>query len=318
MRIGLIGAVNSTRVTLEALIRHDMDIALVMGYEPTNAKNVSAYADLSKIAKHQGLNYKGFKQINQHVDDIAAANLDVLFVVGFSQLVCQEIIDLPTIGAVGFHPTALPRGRGRAPIAWMVMNQEDGAACFFALAKEPDVGPVFVRQDFEVTANDDAGTVEEKLLAAMSTALDSWLPELKQGIWDPEPQDHTQATEYGVRKPDDGLIDFSWSAQRIDRVVKAATHPHPGAFTYYRHNPFVVLQSDIEADLNIQGSPGRVLKVVDNRILVQCGSGLIWLYLTDGQPKPGVGERLGFLEQVEIHNLYNELQRIKQKLGIDE
>lgn len=41
MKVGLIGAVNSTWVTLEALIKHQFDIALVMGFEPKDATNVS-------------------------------------------------------------------------------------------------------------------------------------------------------------------------------------------------------------------------------------------------------------------------------------
>ena len=34
---------------------------------------------------------------------------------------------------IGFHPTALPRGRGRAALAWLILKRENGAATFFEL-----------------------------------------------------------------------------------------------------------------------------------------------------------------------------------------
>ena len=146
----------------------------------------------------------------------------MLFVVALSQLVSDEIIALPKIGAVGFHPTDLPKGRGRAPLAWMVTNCEAGAVNFVAINGIADSGPIFVNEHFGVTAGDDAASVEAKVCHTMIKALDRWLPELKKGIWNPIEQDHRQATEYSVRKPDDGLLDFAADAYTIHRLIKAA------------------------------------------------------------------------------------------------
>ncbi|NRP95491.1 Bifunctional polymyxin resistance protein ArnA [Marinobacterium sp. xm-g-59] len=317
MKVGLIGAVNSTRVTLEALIKHQFDIALVMGFEPQDATNVSGHSDLSALSHKHNLPYQGFKKINDHVADVRDADLDVLFVVGLSQLVSDDIIKAPKIGVVGFHPTDLPKGRGRAPIAWLVANRETGAANFFVINEIADSGPIFVKERFVVTAEDDAASVEAKLLDAMVVALDRWLPELKAGKWDPVEQDHSQATEYGVRKPDDGLLDFAADADMVDRLIKAAAPPHPGAFTYHKHRTFWVLGSRVETELNIQGCVGRVLKVEGEQLLVQTGAGLIWLKPAQGQAKVRVGERLGYLPQMEIHNLYQQLEAVKQHLGME-
>lgn len=317
MRVGLIGAVNSTRVTLEALIKHQFDIGLVMGYEPKNAMNVSGHSDLSAISHQHNLPYKGFNKINDHLADVHDAELDVLFVVGLSQLVSDDIIKSPKIGVVGFHPTDLPKGRGRAPIAWLVTNREIGAANFFLINEVADSGPIFVKERFAVTAEDDAASVEAKMLDAMVVALNRWLPELKAGKWDPVEQDHSQATEYGVRKPDDGLLDFAADAASLDRLIKAAAPPHPCAFTYHKHKQFLVMGSRVETGFNIQGCVGRVLKVESEEFLVQTGDGLIWLKPVQGQANVRVGERLGYLPQIEIHNLYQQLKYIKQHLGIE-
>lgn len=316
MKVGLIGAVNSTRLTLEALIKHQFDIALVMGYETKDTSTVSGFSDLSTLCHKHNLPYKGFNKINDHVSEIIDAHLDVLFVVGLSQLVCNKIINAPKIGVVGFHPTDLPKGRGRAPIAWLVANCESGAANFFVINEVADSGPILVKEHFTVNCDDDASDVEAKVLDAMKVALDRWLPQLKVGKWDPVEQDHSQATEYGIRKADDGLIDFTSDAQTLDRLIKAAAPPHPGAFTYHKHKHFVIIASRLETDFKIQGALGRVLKVAGEQLLVQTGDGLIWLQPQRGQDNVHVGDRLGYSSQIEINNIYQQLESVKKYLGM--
>jgi len=317
MKVGLIGGVNSTRVTLEALIKHQFNIALVMGYEPNNTDDVSGYCNLSELCIKYDLPYKGFERVNDHLNDFLNAELDVLFVVGLSQLVSRDIIESSKIGTVGFHPTNLPKGRGRAPLAWMVFNQEEGAANFFVLREIADAGPIFVKESFPVTSDDDAYSVEQKMLCAMNLALDKWLPVLKKGIWNPIDQDESRVTEYGVRKPDDGLIDFNQDAFQIDRLIKASAPPHPGAFTFYSHEKLTIIKSNIESRLKIQGCIGRVLKVEVDRFLVQAGNGLIWLYPKDTTKFPKIGQKLGYVPQIEINHIYEQLSKIKNYIGLN-
>ena len=84
---------------------------------------------------------------------------------------------IPRLGSVGFHPTFLPAGRGRAPLAWLTLDTGPGAASFFLIDDGIDSGPIFVQEPFEVTPQDYAGDVGTKLLDATTRALDRWLPE---------------------------------------------------------------------------------------------------------------------------------------------
>jgi len=61
---------------------------------------------------------------------------DWLFAVGLSQLIPQELRDIARIDAIGFHPTPLPEGRGRAPVAWTILLQRPAAASLFILTGE--------------------------------------------------------------------------------------------------------------------------------------------------------------------------------------
>lgn len=316
MKVILVGGVNSTAVTLQKLIEHDLDISMVYGYEPKTTQLVSGYHNLSTLCDDNGINYTPFQKINDHKNEIENLDFDILFVVGLSQLVSENIINRAKLGAIGFHPTQLPKGRGRAPIAWLVNDVQDGAATFFVLEQEADTGAVFEQECFEVVESDTAKFVESKLLDAMATALDRLLPKIKRGEWHPIPQNETLATEYGVRKPDDGLISWSLSAHKIDRLVKAASEPHPGAFTFHEETKIKVLSSRIENSINITGMTGRVLKVIGQEVLVQSGSGLIWItpeqhYLAQLK----VGQLLGYKLELEIFKLRQEMQQLKSCLG---
>lgn len=315
MRVGLVGGVESSQILLEKLVEHGFDIVRVYAYAPRKVELISGYVDLSEYCQGQSIAFQKFQKINDHTAEILKDRLDVLFVVGLSQLVSPEITDAPSLGCVGFHPTALPRGRGRAPLGWLTERQEDGAATFFELSEVADAGGIFVQQPFSVLEEDSARTVYNKLLVAMKTALDRWLPQLRAGQWQPAPQDEAAATEYGIRKPEDGLIHWNRPAKQIFRLIQAAANPHPGAFTFAGMDRLTILAARREPELPMTGIPGRVLKVKGEEILLQTGDGLLWLTEYVGNSKKiKAGDRLGYLPELEIYNMKQEIAELRKML----
>ena len=252
-RVLVIGAVNTTRHTLVQLIDHEFDIVGVLGHEPKYPSKISGWADLKEVSKGNDLNYKGFKKIND-ADNIEWAKKkkpDIIFAVGFSQLMKDDWLNMPTLGCIGFHPTNLPKGRGRAPIAWTVLEENKGSATFFLMGKGADDGPIFVQELFDVDKDDDAAIIESKIESAIKKSLKRWLPDLKKGIWDPTPQDDDKASWYGKRTQEDGVINWNDSAQYIDKLIKASTHPHPGAYTFLKDSKLIVWQCQLEDKIPI-------------------------------------------------------------------
>ena len=320
MRIVLIGAVCSTEATLERLVAHGMQVTAVFGYRPLDATNVSGYVDLEPLARKAGVPFHPFRSINDPSTVAAVRSLapDVLFVVGLSQLVGRELLATAPRGAVGYHPTALPEGRGRAPVAWLVLEKRSGASTFFELTAGADEGGIFVQQPFAVDEIDDASSVEAKVLESLRVALDRWLPRLKSGEWRPVEQRHELATCYGKRAPEDGLLRWTEPADALDRLIKASTRPHPGAFTYRSGEKMLVWQSKLEGDGKLRGVPGRVLLVDDAKgALLQTGTGLLWLVeyetIARDQGRLRVGEKLGFDAEIEIHSILARLRRLEEQ-----
>src|SRR5215210_8421595 len=151
-RIALVGGVESSRVTLQRLLHHRADVVGVFGLDRRLESRTSGYARLDDLAQAAGVPYHDFVSVNDPaiVEAVRAARPDLLFVVGLSQLIRRELMDVPTTACVGFHPTRLPEGRGRAPVAWMTLERRPGAATFFVIDEGVDSGPVLVQEPFGV------------------------------------------------------------------------------------------------------------------------------------------------------------------------
>jgi methionyl-tRNA formyltransferase len=186
-----------------------------------------------------------------------------------------------------------------------------------------DSGAILVQEPFPVHAGDCAADVESRLSNAIDRALDRWVPRLTSGEWERVPQQETLATYYGRRAPDDGLIEWSWEAEEIEALIRAAGRPHPGAYSYAAGSKLIVWRASLEKTLAFRGAVGRILSADHTRgSLVQTGKGLLWLTEVEFQTGPPdlappalkVGMRLGYAPQDEIHVLRNRLQEMEGKI----
>ena len=327
MRIVVAGAVSSTKLTLEALIRHGADVVGVLQMRSESSHTVTGFDSLEDVAGPAGIPCVTFRNINDDdvVEQVREWQPDLMFVVGLSQLVRAELMAIPQLGSVGFHPTFLPAGRGRAPLAWLTLDGGPGAASFFLIDDGIDSGPIFVQEPFEITPDDYAGDVGLKLLDAMTRALDRWLPELLAGKWDPKPQSEALATYNGRRGPEDGLIDWSHPATEIHTLIRAASVPHPGAYTWVGERRLIIWRAALETRLPWRGVPGRVLVTdTDRGALVQTGDGLLWLteiaWADGAEPaSPAdtlrVGTKLGLVLQDEVADLKSRVAALESRLA---
>lgn len=322
LRIVLAGSVGSSRLTLQALLRHRANVVGVLELHPDDPSTISGFARLHDVAAEAGVSCVGFQKLNeaQIVEQVREWQPDLLFVVGLSQLVKTELLAVPKLACVGFHPTYLPRGRGRAPVAWLVLDASPGAATFFVMDEGADSGPILVQEPFDVRPTDDAEQVTASLEQAIVRALDRWLPRLLAGEWNPQPQDETLVTYHGKRAPEDGWIDWNKSAREIDALIRAAGRPHPGAFTFLKDRKLLVWRAELDTTTPFRGVIGRVLLTDPQRgALVQTGEGLLWLREVawnagdlSKPPKLAVGQRLGYVVEEEINQLKTRIAELEK------
>ena len=322
LRIAFVGSVNTSRTTLESLVAHGMGLVGVLQLDAAAAKNVSGFAPLADLAEQADAPCLAFAKVNEQrvVSAVRDWQPDLLFVVGLSQLVGQELLTTPRIGCVGFHPTLLPHGRGRAPIAWLALGETRGAATFFLMDEGTDSGPILVQEPFDVADDDYATDIEQHVMAAIRRALDRWLPQLKAGHWDPQPQDEAHANYLGRRGREDGLIDWHAPASEIARLVRAAARPFPGAYTYVKSHRLIIWRASVVEDIPIHGVIGRILQLDGKeRPIVQTGRGHLrieehaWHPVPDAASPPDLrpGLKFGYTVEDEIYRLRRKLAELE-------
>jgi len=187
---------------------------------------------------------------------------------------------LARAGGVGFHPTLLPEGRGRAPVAWTILLGARAAANLFYLTDEPDAGDIIVQREVPVRPDDYSEDLIERTNRVLAETILDLAPRIRAGDIPRTPQDQSKATYYPKRTPADGLIDWSATTEQIYRLIRAAGRPYPGAFTHFGQRKLIIWRGQ-PADMPVSAGsvePGRVLTMTPaSGVLVATGNGSIWM-----------------------------------------
>ncbi|MCB0895314.1 MAG: methionyl-tRNA formyltransferase [Nocardioides sp.] len=189
-------------------------------------------------------------------------------VVAYGALVPQSALDIPPLGWVNLHFSALPAWRGAAPVQWAVWaGDEVTGATTFRLVKELDAGPTFGVMTERIRPRDTAGDLLERLAEGGAGLLVATLDGLEDGSLEARPQP-ADGTSYAPKiEVDDAQVDWSAPAVAIDRQVRACT-PAPGAWTTYAGER-VKLGPVLPADVRL--APGE-LAVGKHEVLVGTGT----------------------------------------------
>jgi UDP-4-amino-4-deoxy-L-arabinose formyltransferase/UDP-glucuronic acid dehydrogenase (UDP-4-keto-hexauronic acid decarboxylating) len=160
-----------------------------------------------------------------------AAAPDLVLSVFYRDLLPEPVLAAARLAALNLHPSLLPAYRGRAPINWVLVNgeRETGVTLHHMVARA-DAGDVVAQRAIAIAPRETALSLYLKVEAAGTELLRQALPRVAAGEAPRRPQDPARATVVGRRRPEDGRIDWSWPAERIDRLVRAVAPPWPGAF----------------------------------------------------------------------------------------
>jgi len=271
---------------IQSLVRHGYDIQAIFTHQDDPGEN-TWFDSVANLAAELGIPVYAPEDINHPVwvDRIRSLNPEILFSFYYRKLVKQDILDIPKAGSYNLHGSLLPKYRGRCPVNWVLVNgeQETGITLHEMTAK-PDAGGIVGQRKVGIGYDDTAKTLFDKLLAEVDPLMDSVLPSMLEGRIPLLAQDASLASYYGGRKPADGRIDWSKPAEEIRNLVRAVTHPYPGAFTNLAGRQLLVWKADVVPVQDEDILPGTVLSV--NPLVVACGSDA--LNIVQAQPIDGV------------------------------
>lgn len=281
-KVILFGAVRSSNLVLDVLIRKGVTVEKVFSLDESVSQGVSGYYPIHKTAEKAGIECQKFIKINDPaiLEQLKELAPDYIFVVGLSQLISKEFLKCAKEGVIGLHPAPLPKYRGRAAMVWqMLLKETQSAVTLFFIDEGMDSGDIIVQEPFLIGENDYAIDVDEKGLRAVEGAMEKVADMLLKGKIDRMPQDHSKATYLLKRGPEDGEIDWTDSVEEIQRLVRAVSKPYPGAFSYYDGRfKLIIWKADKLKNTKYIGTNGQICEITQDYFDIVCKDGLLRVY----------------------------------------
>lgn len=182
------------------------------------------------------------------VGHLAELGADAMVIVGYGQIIPQNVIDLAPHGIINVHGSLLPKYRGAAPIQWAIANGETiTGVTTMRIDAGLDTGDILLKAATEIGPEETAVELGARLSEMGADLLVRTLDSIAAGAIVPERQDHARATLAPILKKEDGRIDWSLPAAVVHNRVRGF-QPWPGAYTTFRGQSLHVWKSRIPQD----------------------------------------------------------------------
>ena len=280
-----VGSNIESMVCLQKLKDSDIKITGLVTLPFIEQKRGSDYRDLTPFCIENDISFFRTNNINsaKTKDWLKNINPDVIFILGWSQIFDNELIDLPYKYIIGSHPSDLPYGAGRAPVVWTVLEDlKKSAVSFFKVTKEVDAGDLVLQKHFKIKERADSTHLYNLISEYLSEGFIEIYKQIQSNTLPEQKQDMNRRTVRRKRVFEDGDINFNNSATEIDRLIRATTEPYPAAFSFYKDKRYSIWKSECSNVIGSQKQIGELLEIKNDRILVQCCESTLWLYdITD-------------------------------------
>lgn len=259
---------------LKVLLNHGISIPLVVTHLDNPAENIwfdsvanLCLANKIPVVTTEDLNTPAF------IAEIVALKPDFLFSFYYRMMLKPALLATAARGAFNMHGSLLPKYRGRVPVNWAIINGEtETGATLHEMVEKPDAGRIVDQEAVSILPDDSAFDVFNKVAAAAEVALDRALPRLLDGSVVLQTQNLAAGSYFGGRKPEDGIIDWSDTAQNIHNLVRAVAPPYPGATTTIDGATVKVTRTQL-APLHFKHHNPATLNVSSERVIALCGDG---------------------------------------------
>lgn len=275
---------------LKVLLARGIDVALVVTHMDNPNETIWFDSVAALCAEH------GIETITP--DDprdpalqarVSALAPDFIFSFYYRHMLPVSLLACARLGAFNMHGSLLPKYRGRVPVNWAVLHGEtETGMTLHEMAAKPDAGAIIAQTSVPILPDDTAHEVFLKLVVAAEQTLWRVLPDFLRNDIPRLPNRLDQGSYFSGRKPEDGRVDWSQTAQQVYNLHRAVAPPYPGAFFEHGGKTYVIGKARLCANFDKKHPDlPQGLSVVDNHIFGVCGDGRalhILELLSDGKP----------------------------------
>jgi len=250
MKIVFMGTPDFAAASLSALQQAGFTIAGVVTAadkpagrgQKLNESAVKKYALANNLRVLQPLKLKD----PLFIEELASLNADLFVVVAFRMLP-EMVWNMPPKGTINLHGSLLPQYRGAAPINHVIINgeKESGVTTFF-LKQEIDTGDIIFSDAVEITDDETAGSLHDKLMVVGANLLVKTVKAIEANDYNevPQPQSDDLKAAPKIFK-DFCKVDWNQSNQIVYNHIRGLS-PYPTAFTTLNDKTLKIFKATLE------------------------------------------------------------------------
>ena len=281
-----------------------------------STKRISLFARERNVSLQQ---VKSSELDSQGVEWLNQIKPDAAFLMTFPWKIPSQMLNIPPLGFINFHPGLLPEYRGIDPLFWQIKNGEDcGGITAFKMDNDFDTGEVILEEKVPILSTDTYGLHLNKLTMTAKKPMEIILKRLLAS----QPLTSTIQTGSNNRRsgrPDISQLTILWNrdkARDVDALVRAANPAYQGALCFIRNIPFRILETSvIKSEKKDLIAPGTVLTAdSESGLSVQCaGEDSVRIHIIQSQDGLFTGERFCRIYGIQKGEILNPLPNNGEK-----
>jgi len=256
---------------LKALYQNGYPISVVYTQPPQKSQrgqkiNKSPIQGISETLKIEYRTPNSLKNNKEEYNYLKELDADIAIVVAYGQIIPKEYLSLVKKGFINIHASLLPKWRGAAPIQRSIMNLEkETGVSIMKIGEKLDTGPICNSYKIEITGNDNAKTISEKLSALAAEKILNNLDDILDDKIQFKEQNHNEAS-YAIKiEKTEGQIIWNETAENIIGKINGL-YPSPGAFFIHKGERYKILKAKLSL------TSGKIGEVLDNYLEISCGN----------------------------------------------
>ena len=285
-RIIFMGTPSISAKVLEGLISDGYHVVAVIAQpdRPVGRKHILEPVPTKVVANKYNIPVYQPEKIRKDYEFVKELNPDVIVTLAYGQIVPQGLLDIPKQGCINLHGSLLPKYRGAAPIQYALINNETKTGMtLMKMVKEMDAGEMYATEEVEISLEDNATSLFEKMGDAALKLILRTLPDYLDGKLPGIPQDESLVTFAPSIKPEEEKIDLNKSKEEIYGYIRALSE-EPGAYLFLENVKYKIYKSDIVSD-EIIGEVGEIVKADKNGLFLQAKNGILSILVLQKEGK---------------------------------
>jgi len=282
MRIAIIGRTEILYETVGLLTGrgHEIGLTLTAKESPEYTKGSD---DFRALAKELGIPFVHTAKIDEQTDFIRSLPpMEIGVSLNYSGIISQRVIDLFPLGILNAHGGDLPRYRGNACQAWAILNQENriGLCIHRMIGGELDSGDIVCREYLPIDLNTKVTAAYNWMAECIPPLFLDAIERLSANpsyVLEIQSKDSADALRCYPRRPEDGRIDWTRTAEDILRLINASNRPFSGAFCELEEKRVVIWDAVLGPPENFLAVPGQITALCDEFLEVATGRGKLRL-----------------------------------------